>query len=143
MTRVKRQGVRLEALVDWLLALSGGASLLIALFMPDFDRGSRLLSELNDDDEKSLMPHSIVANYARMLCDNRSMFVETLFRAVKLNKLDVTKVLCKIVQVLSIPSPSFQIGLETVLCNHSWYTKHNSPRCKYNRKAEFELELKV
>jgi hypothetical protein len=71
-----------------------------------FGRGkSRMTSsELSDDDERSLLPkpHSIVANYARMLCENRPLFVETLFRAVKLNKLDVTKVLCKIVQVCKI-----------------------------------------
>jgi hypothetical protein len=56
-------------------------------------------SEIMEDDRSMPTAHSIVANYARMLCDNRPQFVETMFRAVKLNKLDVTKILCKIIQV--------------------------------------------
>jgi len=54
---------------------------------------------VSDDDSTMPNPHSLVANYARMLVDDRPRFVETLFRAVKLNKLDVTKILCKIVEV--------------------------------------------
>ena len=41
---------------------------------------------------------ALLANYARMLFIDRENFVKTLFRAVKLNKLDVTRILCKIVQ---------------------------------------------
>jgi len=54
---------------------------------------------VTEDDPSMPNPHSLVANYARMLVEDRPRFVETLFRAVKLNKLDVTKILCKIVQV--------------------------------------------
>ena len=54
---------------------------------------------VSEDDSSMPNPHSLVANYARMLAEDRPRFVETLFRAVKLNKLDVTKILCKIVQV--------------------------------------------
>ena len=38
----------------------------------------------------------LVANYARMLQENKPNFIETLFRAVKLDKLDVLKILTKI-----------------------------------------------
>jgi len=58
---------------------------------------------VSDDDSTMPNPHSLVANYARMLAEDRPRFVETLFRAVKLNKLDVTKILCRIVQVLITP----------------------------------------
>jgi len=40
--------------------------------------------------EEKVLPglKALVANYARMLYDERAQFVETLFRAVKLNKVD-------------------------------------------------------
>lgn len=41
---------------------------------------------------------ALVANYAKMLYQERTQFVDTMFRAVKLNKVDVLKILCKIVQ---------------------------------------------
>jgi len=68
-----------------------------------FGKGKSCMTSLgvSDDDASMPNPHSLVANYARMLIEDRSLFVETLFRAVKLNKLDVTKILCKIVQVLN------------------------------------------
>jgi len=64
-------------------------------------RGKSCMTSLGVSDDDVMMPnaHSLVANYARMLVDDRPRFVETLFRAVKLNKLDVTKILCKIVEV--------------------------------------------
>jgi len=67
-----------------------------------FGKGKSCMTSLgvSDDDSSMPNPHSLVANYARMLIEDRLRFVETLFRAVKLNKLDVTKILCKIVQVL-------------------------------------------
>ena len=40
---------------------------------------------------------ALVANYAKMLYEEQSQFIDTLFRAVKLNKVDVVKILCKIV----------------------------------------------
>jgi len=55
-------------------------------------------SEIPEDDRSFSDPQAVVANYARMLSENRPKFVEMMFRAVKLNKLDVTKVLCKIIQ---------------------------------------------
>jgi len=69
----------------------------------EFGKGKSCMTSLGVSDDESSMPnpHSLVANYARMLFEDRSRFVETLFRAVKLNKLDVTKILCKIVQVLN------------------------------------------
>ncbi len=42
--------------------------------------------------------HALVANYARMLKDDKTQFVQTLFRAVKLNKLDVLRILGQIVR---------------------------------------------
>jgi len=68
----------------------------------DFGKGKSCMTSLgvSDDDSSMPNPHSLVANYARMLAEDRPRFVETLFRAVKLNKLDVTKILCKIAQVL-------------------------------------------
>ena len=49
--------------------------------------------------EKSLPGvQSLVANYAQMLYKDKPKFIDTLFRAVKLNKVDVIKILCKIVQ---------------------------------------------
>ena len=67
----------------------------------ELGRGKSCMTSLgvSDDDASMPNPHSLVANYARMLVDDRPRFVETLFRAVKLNKLDVTKILCKIVEV--------------------------------------------
>lgn len=69
----------------------------------DLGKGKSCMTSLavSDDDASMPNPHSLVANYARMLAEDRSRFVETLFRAVKLDKLDVTKILCKIVQVLT------------------------------------------
>lgn len=68
----------------------------------ELGRGKSCMTSLgvSDDDSSMPNPHSLVANYARMLAEDRPRFVETLFRAVKLNKLDVTKILCKIAQVL-------------------------------------------
>ena len=40
----------------------------------------------------------LVANYARMLVEELAQFVDTMFRAIKLNNFDVSKILCKIVQ---------------------------------------------
>jgi len=67
----------------------------------ELGKGKSCMTSLgvSDDDSSMPNPHSLVANYARMLADDRPRFVETLFRAVKLNKLDVTKILCKIAQV--------------------------------------------
>ena len=55
-------------------------------------------SEINQDDKSLPGLQALVANYARMLYEDRSQFVTTLFRAVKLNKLDVLRILCIIVQ---------------------------------------------
>lgn len=67
----------------------------------ELGKGKSCMTSLgvSDDDSSMPNPHSLVAIYARMLVDDRPRFVETLFRAVKLNKLDVTKILCKIVEV--------------------------------------------
>jgi len=69
--------------------------------LSELGKGKSCMTSLgvSDDDSSMPNPHSLVANYARMLVDDRPRFVETLFRAVKLNKLDVTKILCKIVEV--------------------------------------------
>ncbi len=55
-------------------------------------------SEINQDEKALPGVQALVANYARMLHEDREQFVTTLFRAVKLNKLDVLRILCKIVQ---------------------------------------------
>ena len=55
-------------------------------------------SEISQDDKSLPGLQALVANYARMLYEDRDQFVTTLFRAVKLNKLDVLRILCKIVQ---------------------------------------------
>ena len=54
-------------------------------------------SDISDNRELPGL-QALVANYARMLHEDKAQFVETLFRAVKLNKLDVTRILCKITQ---------------------------------------------
>jgi len=65
----------------------------------EFGKGKSCMTSLGVTDDDMPNPHSLVANYARMLVEDRPRFVETLFRAVKLDKLDVTKILCKIAQV--------------------------------------------
>ena len=55
-------------------------------------------SEINTDEKELPGLNGLVANYARMLFEDKPGFLETLFRAVKLNKLDVVKILCKIIQ---------------------------------------------
>ena len=67
----------------------------------ELGKGKSCMTSLGVSDDDATLPnaHSLVANYARMLVDDRPRFVETLFRAVKLNKLDVTKILCRIVEV--------------------------------------------
>lgn len=55
-------------------------------------------SEINTDEKQLPGLQGLVANYARMLVEDKQGFLETLFRAVKLNKLDVVKILCKIIQ---------------------------------------------
>jgi len=84
-----------------------------------FGKGKSCMTSLgvSDDDSSMPNPHSLVANYARMLVEDRPRFVETIFRAVKLNKLDVTKILCKIIQVFTIhcyhtPSVTITVGEE-------------------------------
>lgn len=42
--------------------------------------------------------HAMVANFATMLNEDHDQFIETLFRAVKLNKVDVVKILVTIAQ---------------------------------------------
>ncbi|ELT88527.1 hypothetical protein CAPTEDRAFT_209645 [Capitella teleta] len=59
-------------------------------------RSGMMASEINTDDTLP-GPQALIANYARMLYTNRPLFVETLFRAVKLDKLDVSRILCRIV----------------------------------------------
>ena len=55
-------------------------------------------SELPSDYKALPGLQALLANYARMLYEEKVNFVKTLFRAVKLNKLDVTRILCKIIQ---------------------------------------------
>lgn len=55
-------------------------------------------SEISEDDDGLPAPQAVLANYARMLVENRPQFVETMFRAVKLNNVGVTRILCKIIQ---------------------------------------------
>lgn len=55
-------------------------------------------SEVSEDDGSLPGPQALLANYARMLVDSRPQFVETMFRAVKLNNVGVTRILCKIIQ---------------------------------------------
>ena len=50
-----------------------------------------------DDAVPSTGMSGLVVTYAKMLFTNRVKFIETLFRSVKLNRLDVVRVLCKIV----------------------------------------------
>ena len=54
-------------------------------------------SEINAEENAMPGPHALVANYARMLMADRAKFLQTLFRAVKLAKLEVVKILCSIV----------------------------------------------
>ena len=52
-------------------------------------------SEISQDDKSLPGLQALVANYARMLYEDRDQFVTTLFRAVKLNKLDVLRICVK------------------------------------------------
>ncbi len=52
---------------------------------------------------------SMVASYSKMLTEDRAQFLETMFRAVKLNNLGVTKILCKIVQKNGLRLSSFPL----------------------------------
>ena len=63
------------------------------------DKGKGMTqSELPSDDKTLPGLQALLANYAKMLYEEKVNFVKTLFRAVKLNKLDVTRILCKIIQ---------------------------------------------
>ena len=61
------------------------------------NKGGMTCSEILQDKNSLPGVKSLVANYAKMLFHDREQFVETMFRAVKLNQLDVLKILCKIV----------------------------------------------
>ena len=61
-------------------------------------RSGMTASEIHSDDKALPGLQALVANYARMLHEDKAQFVETLFRAVKINKTDVFRILCKIVQ---------------------------------------------
>ena len=85
-------------------------------------------SEINPDDKALPGLTGLVANYARMLYEERAGFIETLFRAVKLNKLDVVRILCKIVyksglkvasRELREPESSATIMHVALLYNHT------------------------
>ncbi len=54
-------------------------------------------SEINADAKPLPSLQALVGNYARMLHEDKHAFRQTMFRAVKLDKLDVVKILCKIV----------------------------------------------
>ena len=84
-------------------------------------------SDINAEDSVLPGPHALIANYAIMLRDKRMRFIQTLFRAVKLNKLDVLKILCSIVvksgmklssQDLREPESSATILHVALLYNH-------------------------
>lgn len=67
-------------------------------------------SEVSEDDRSLPGPQAVLANYARMLVESRPQFVETMFRAVKLNNVSVTRILCKIIQRcgLRLGQPDFR-----------------------------------
>ena len=50
-----------------------------------------MASDVNDEEKVLPGLKALVANYARMLYEERAQFVETLFRAVKLNKVGINR----------------------------------------------------
>jgi len=106
----------------------------------ELSKGKSCMTSLGvtDDDHSIPNPHSLVANYARMLIDDRPRFVETLFRAIKLNKLDVTKILCKIVQVNNLMS---DFTVMYVTNSPSIHPSHSSIICEFIRKRLNEYFL--
>ncbi|KAK2140568.1 hypothetical protein LSH36_1309g00011 [Paralvinella palmiformis] len=65
----------------------------------DTQKKGGAMTALHPDKEISSLPgiKQLVANYAKMLYEDRPQFVDTMFRAVKLNNVDVSRILCKIV----------------------------------------------
>ena len=51
----------------------------------------------------------LVANYAKMLYEDRPQFVETMFRAIKLDNVDVSRILCKIVHKSGMKLSQFDL----------------------------------
>ena len=91
-------------------------------------KGGMTSSEVTKDSNALPGVKSLVANFAKMLFQDREHFIETMFRAVKLNKLDVVRILCKIVQKANLklshdslrePESSATILHVALLYNHT------------------------
>lgn len=92
-------------------------------------------AEVEGENEETELPNlqALLQTYAKMLRENRLQFVETLFRAVKLDKLEVLRILCKIVQRVGLtlsdyqlrePESSATILHVALLYNHASAVKH-------------------
>ena len=104
-----------------------GAKKAVPKSFSDKGKSGMTASEINAEDKALPGPQALIANYARMLYEKRPQFVETMFRAVKLNKLDVTRILSKIVhksgiklsdETLREPESSATILHVALLYNH-------------------------